>query len=126
MSTGRITLAPALCSAGGIIVGTLIAVSTMDRAWPAPLLGPLLLAVSVLGTDILTARAQGLRRLPSRTAAFLAAASLVALAMVAFGNPDTVPMLLPVIGGGMSSPLLGSKPRRQSPAESASSHPRDK
>jgi len=113
MSERRIALAPALCSAGGIVIGTLIAVATMHRALLPQMLGPLVLASSMLASDVLAARAQGVRRKPSGSALFLALACLAALLVTALGNADMVPMMLPVIGGGIASPLLTPARRRK-------------
>jgi hypothetical protein len=113
MSEGRIALAPALCSAGGIVIGTLVAVATMHRSLPLQMLGPLLLAGSMLASDVLAARARGVRRGPSGTALFLALACFAALLLTGLGNADMVPMMLPIIGGGIASPLLTPAKRRK-------------
>jgi hypothetical protein len=109
MSMELKTLAPALCSAGGIIAGTLLAVVTMKQAWPLQTLGPLVLAASILGSDVLVARAQGSKRGPSGTSIFLALTFLAALLIIGLGNRDMLPTMLPILGGGIASPLLGTK-----------------
>ena len=71
------TLTPALCCAGGIIAGTAVATFTMDHSLPVRMLGPLVFAASMLGADMLIARARGAAPRPSGTAIFLALSCLV-------------------------------------------------
>jgi hypothetical protein len=124
MSDRLKTLSPALCSAGELIVSSAIAAFTMQQALLLPLqmLGPLAFAASILGCDVLTARAQGLRRGPSPTAIFLALTFLAAMLITAWGDAKMVPVMLPILGGGIASPLLDpnkkpTKPSMQYPAE---------
>jgi hypothetical protein len=109
-------VAPALCSAGGIIAGTALAVATMKQAWPLQTLGPLVLAASMLCSDVLVARARGIRRGPSGTSIFLALSCLAALLITGIGNRDLLPTMLPILGGGIASPLLSTKKRRTTKA----------
>ena len=102
------TLTPALCCAGGIIAGTAVATFTMDHSLPVRMLGPLVFAASMLGADMLIARARGAAPRPSGTAIFLALSCLVALSITALGDPDMVAIMLPVLGGGIAASLFTS------------------
>lgn len=106
MNTQLAILAPALCSAGGIIVATAVATFTADSGLALQALGPLLLAASMLGSDVLKARLEGLRRAPSRLAWFMTLCVLVALVLTGVNEPAMLPMMLPILGGGAASTLI--------------------
>jgi hypothetical protein len=109
MSVELKAVAPALCSAGGIIAGTALAVVTMKQSWQLQTLGPLVLAASMLYSDVLVARAQGIKRGPSGISIFLTLSCLAALLITGIGNRDLLPTMLPILGGGIASPLLSPK-----------------
>jgi hypothetical protein len=91
-------LGPSLLVAGGIIVSTLVAVLTAESGWLV-LAGPLLLALSVVGADVLASRLRGESSGPSRAALIMGGACLLSCLIVALRDPSLVKTLIPVLGG---------------------------
>jgi transcriptional regulator with XRE-family HTH domain len=97
-------LIPAIAVAMAIIVGTAIAKHTSDSRWLV-MVGPLLLAVVVVGADVLAFRLQGKKRGPSMPTLLLTTAVVGACAMVALGDPARVAMMLPLLGAVAASTM---------------------
>jgi len=95
----KLHLVPSILAALGIILASAIAVRTSDSKWLV-MAGPLLLAVILLGADILAFRTQGKKRGPSIPTVVFSMAFLAACAIVSFGNPAQVPMMIPILGAG--------------------------
>ena len=90
-------LSPSLLLAGGIIVSTLLSALAARSGWLV-LAGPLLLALTVVGADVLSSRLQGEPARPSGAALILGGAFLLAGSIVALRDPSLVKTLLPVVG----------------------------
>lgn len=98
-------LGPSLLVAAGVLLSTFVAVRTAEsRAWV--LTAPVLLALALVGADILTARLRGEASGPSPAALLLAGAVVFASAILALRDPALVKMFLPITGAGMWVPLL--------------------
>jgi uncharacterized membrane protein SirB2 len=90
-------LTPSLLVGIGIILATLVAVLTAKSGWLI-LAGPLVLAVAVIGADVLARRLRGASSSPSPAAVILGAAFLLAGAIVTFRDPSQVASLIPIVG----------------------------
>lgn len=90
-------LGPSLLVGAGIIVSTLIAVLTAESGWWV-LAGPLLLASTFVGTDILDSRLKGELAGPSWAALLSGSTLLLAGLIVALRDPSLVKTLIPVLG----------------------------
>jgi len=103
-------LAPALVLALGILAATFVASSGSGSLW---LLGAGVLwaAVSIVAADILGARLRGEPLLPSVNGIFAVVALLMACGIVALRDPELVPMLIPIVGGGSTTILLSNGQR---------------
>ncbi len=107
-------LLPSMVLAGGILVGTAVAVSTPSALW---WIGPLLLAFSIVGARVLDNSIAARRKTAGvGSAVFIAIAFFVATALVAYADPAWVAMMIPVLGGGsvavLSEPSGCSERRR--------------
>lgn len=107
-----IELGPAGVLGFGIIVSTMVAVWEADSSWLIGF-GPLLMAFSIVGADVLGSRLRGESPRPSSGALLVAAAFLVACGIAAFRGPTLIAMLIPILGGGSSTVIL-SKGRSRS------------
>lgn len=94
-------LGPALLVAVVMLVSTALAGRAPHASWTA-VAGPLLLALALVGADLVHRR----RFLPSPSALLLAAAILVACGIVAARDPDRLAGMMPILGGGAAIPLL--------------------
>jgi len=90
-------LGPSLLVGVGILVATFVAKRAVAYGWWV-LAGPLLLALAILGADLLASRLRGQYSAPSWAALFLAGACLLASLIVAFREPSHVSSFIPVIG----------------------------
>lgn len=102
-----IELGPALVLGLATIVSTLIAVWESDSRWLIGF-GPLLMAFSIVGADVMGSRLQGESPGPSPAALLVAAAFLVACGIAAFRGPLLIAMLIPILGGGSSTVILSN------------------
>ena len=102
---------PSLVFAIGIIASTLVVVLASGSGWLIAA-GTLLLAVSLLGADVLSSWLRGESLAPSPAAILSAVAFLVACGIAAVQDPNLVAMLIPVLGGGSGVILL--RPRGRS------------
>ena len=105
-------LGPGLIVGVGILVATFIAGRTAASGWLV-LAGPLLLALAVVGADLLASRLRGEFRGPSWAALILAGTSLLAAAIVADRDPSLVKTLVAINGAGAWVPLLARPARRR-------------
>jgi Na+-translocating ferredoxin:NAD+ oxidoreductase RnfD subunit len=96
-----LSLGPALLVAFGILAGTLAAKFTAGFGWWV-ITGPVLLAVSVVCADLFQARLRGKPLIPSLAALMIAAAFLAAGVILALYNPESMPLIIPVIGAACS------------------------
>ena len=90
-------LGPSLLVAAGIVAATFVAVLAAKSGWLV-LAGPLLLALTVVGADVLGSRLRGKSSRPSWTALLLGGSFLLAGVIVALRDPSLVKTLIPVIG----------------------------
>jgi hypothetical protein len=90
-------LGPSLVLAAGIVVSTLAALLAARSGWLV-LAGPLLLALAVVGADVLDSRLRGRSSRPSRAAFLLGGAFLWAGLIVALRDPGLVKTLVLVLG----------------------------
>lgn len=98
-------LAPALVLALGIIVSSLLTVSASGSLGLVGA-GVLLMAVSIVGADVLDAWLRRQSLIPSPQGILAVVALLVACGIVALRGPGLVSMLIPVLGGGSATALL--------------------
>jgi hypothetical protein len=103
--------APALLVAIGIILAAAVAALAPFAQWPV-LTGPLLLSAAIVGSDMLRSRLTGAAPIPSWCSVLLAGAFLVACGLVAFVDPKQVALMIPILGGSVSTPLLLGTGRR--------------
>jgi hypothetical protein len=100
-----LALVPSLLVGVGIVVATLIAVWTAESGWLV-LAGPLCLALSVLGADVVASRLKGeSSSTPSWPALLLAGSFLLAGWIVALRDPNLVKTLILAIGVTAWAPL---------------------
>jgi transcriptional regulator with XRE-family HTH domain len=92
-------LVPYIVVAIGMILASLVGVRTAHFGWLV-MAGPLLLALTLLGADVLAFRLQGKKRRPSTPTVFFSFAFLAACAIVASGDPAQVPTMIPILGSG--------------------------
>ena len=92
-----LALGPSLVLAAGIVVSTLAAVLAAGSGWLV-LAGPLLLALAVVGADVLDSRLRGRSSGPSPAALVLGGAFLLAGLIVALRDPALVKTLVLVLG----------------------------
>lgn len=88
-----------LVAAFGIVISTAIAVAA-SRAGAFAFAAPLLLAGSLIASDMLRSRRRGASLRPSVTAIVLALAILAACGFVIYSNPSLVVIVLPIVGAG--------------------------
>jgi len=102
-------LGPTLIVGTGIVAATFVAVLTAKSGWLV-LAGPLLLALTVVGADVLGSRLRGKPSRPSLIALSIGGSFLLAGLIVALRDPSLVKTLIPVIGI-TSWPALMLRPR---------------
>ena len=90
-------LGPTLLVGTGIVAATFVAVLAAESGWLV-LAGPLLLALTVVGADVLGSRLRGKPSRPSWTALLVGGSFLLAGLIVALRDPSLVKTLIPVIG----------------------------
>jgi hypothetical protein len=90
-------LGPSLLVGVGIVVATFVAALAAESGWLV-LAGPLLLALAVVGADVLGSRLRGKSLRPSWTALLLGGSFLWAGLIVALRDPILVKTLIPVVG----------------------------
>jgi hypothetical protein len=90
-------LSPSILVAVGIVVSTFIAARAAGSGWLV-LTGPLLLALAVVGADVLNARLRGASSAPSWAALFMGGSCLLAGLIVTRRDPTLVKTLMPIIG----------------------------
>jgi uncharacterized membrane protein SirB2 len=98
-------LGPSLLVGIGIVVATFVSVLAAKSGWLV-LAGPLVLALTVVGADVLGSRLRGKSSRPSWTALLVAGSFLLAGVIVALRDPILVKTLVPVIGTTAWMPLL--------------------
>lgn len=97
-------LAPALFLAIAILAATAVAAAAPHALWAA-VAGPLLLALSIVGIDLVQRRREGHSR-PSPTVLFLAAVILVACGIVASRDLRLVATMIPILGSSVVVPVI--------------------
>ena len=90
-------LGPNLLVGAGIVAATFVAVLAAGSGWLV-LAGPLLLALTVVGADVLSSRLRGKSSRPSWPALLLGSSFLLSGLIVALRDPILVKTLIPVIG----------------------------
>ena len=90
-------LAPSFLVAAGIVVATLVTVRAAQSGWLI-LAGPLLLALAIVGADVLASKLKGKTLGPSWTALFLGGACLLAGFITTLRDPNLVKTLIPALG----------------------------
>jgi hypothetical protein len=90
-------LGPSLLVGAGIVAATFVAVLAAESGWLV-LAGPLLLALTAVGADVLSSRLRGKPLRPSWIALLLGGSFLLAGVIVALRDPSLVKTLIPVIG----------------------------
>lgn len=91
-----LALGPSLLMAVGIVVSTFVAGLAAASGWLV-LSGPLLLALMVVGADVLDSRLRGRRSWPSPAAAIVGGASVLA-GLIVVRDPNLVKTLIPLVG----------------------------
>lgn len=90
-------LGPSLLVGAGIVAAMFVAALAAESGWLV-LAGPLLLALTVVGADVLGSRLRERSSRPSWTALFIGGSFLLAGLIVALRDPSLVKTLIPVIG----------------------------
>jgi hypothetical protein len=90
-------LTPNILVAVGIVVSTFVAGRASGSEWFV-LTGPLLLALAVVGADVLNARLRGESSGPSWAALLMGGSCLLAGLIVTLRDPTLVKTLMPMIG----------------------------
>ena len=90
-------LSSSLLVAVGILVSTFVASRAAGSGWLV-LTGPLLLALAVVGADVLNARLIGESFSPSWAALLMGGSCLLASLIVTLRDPTLVKTLMPMIG----------------------------
>jgi len=90
-------LGPSLLVGVGIVAATFVAVLAAGSGWLV-LAGPLVLALAVVGADVLGSRLRGKPARPSLIALSIGGSFLLAGLIVALRDPSLVKTLIPVIG----------------------------
>lgn len=98
-------LGPSLLVGVGILVSTFVAVRTAESGWWV-LAAPLLLALTVVGADVMGSRLRGKPSGPSWPALLLGGAFLLSGLIVALRDPSLVKLFIPVVGASAWSSLL--------------------
>ncbi len=112
-------LGPSLLIATAIVVSTLIASLAARSGWLV-LASPLLLALAVVGADVLNSRLRGNPSGPSRASLILGGAFLLAGWIVAQSDPTLVKTLIPVSGAAAWVTLLPRSRHRRKPCRASS------
>jgi len=100
----RANVLPALLIAAGVIGGTVLSLITESAGWLV-MSGPLLLSLAVLGSNVLQHRLEGVPSGRFRQTLTLAASVLLASTLVAWNAPESVAIMLPILGGGVVIPF---------------------
>jgi hypothetical protein len=90
-------LSASMLVAVGILVSTFVAARVAGSGWLV-LAGPLILALAVVGADVLNARLRGESSSPSWAVLLMGGACLLAGLIVAFRDPASVKAFMPIIG----------------------------
>jgi hypothetical protein len=90
-------LSASLLVAVGILVSTFVAAREAGSGWLV-LTGPLLLALAIVGADVLNARLRGESSSPSWAALFMGGSCLLAGLIVARRDPALVKTFMPIVG----------------------------
>lgn len=98
-------LGPSLLVAIGILASTFVAVRTADSGWWV-LSAPLLLALTVVGADVMGSRLRGLSSGPSWVSLLLGATFLLSGAIMALRDPSLVKLFIPIVGSSAWTSLL--------------------
>jgi hypothetical protein len=98
-------LGPALFLAVVMLVATALAVAAPHASWTA-VAGPLLLALALVGTDLVDRRRSGRRLLPSPSVLLVAATLLVACGIVASRGLDRLAGMFPILGSCAAVPII--------------------
>lgn len=115
----RIDLGPALMVGVGILVSTFVA--ALATAWWV-LAAPVLLALAVVGADVVRSRLRGMTSGPSPTALLLTGAILLAGLSVTLRDPALVKTLLPLVGAAAWAVLLPHSRNRRTPCANPTSN----
>ena len=107
MNRNLSNLGPALFMALLILVASALAVPAPRAPWAA-FAGPVLLALGLLGADLVRRR----RWLPSPSALLVAAAILVACGILASGDRQYLAAMVPILGSSAAIPVILRKERR--------------
>jgi hypothetical protein len=105
-------LVPSVIMAAGIVLATLVAGLTAGSATRV-LLGPVLLAVAVLGADLVESRLSGVTDRRPWAALVFAASFLLAGLIIAQRDPGLVQTFIPSIGVASWATLLLRPSRRR-------------
>ena len=103
-------LGPALFLAVVMLVATALVAAAPHASWAA-VAGPLLLALALVGTDLVQRRRSGRGSLPSASVLLLAAALLVACGLVASRDLGRLAGMIPILGSCVAVPVILRHPR---------------
>ena len=106
-----LSLTPSILLASALILSTLVA-SLAAKSGLLVLTAPLLLALAVVGADILASRLSGASSGPSPAALILGAAFVLAGLLVTLRDPNLVKTLMPLVGVTAWIALLRPAARR--------------
>ncbi|HEY3644398.1 MAG TPA: hypothetical protein VGM16_03595 [Gammaproteobacteria bacterium] len=107
----RIEILSGLMLGAGVLLSAFVARLGADAAWA--LAAPVLLALTVVATDMTVSRLDGGPLRPTPASLFLAASFLIAGFMVGLHDPQAVGGLIPILGGACGVPLLLGRRRGQ-------------
>jgi hypothetical protein len=107
-------LSPSLLMGVGIIASTWVSVVAARSGGPV-LAGPLLLALAIVGVDVLGSRLRGGPSRPSAAALIVAGAFVLGSWIVALRDPSLVKTFIPLLGATSWPVLLLRSERRRKP-----------
>ena len=108
----RLGTGPSLLLAFGVIASTIVTWLLSHLSWLV-LVGPAIMAITLIGASALIPVPHHVRRKGIRRAIILAAALLLASAIVVMKDPAHLALVIPILGGGTAVavgtiPLMGA------------------
>lgn len=98
-------LGPALLVASGILVTSALAAMARESEWPV-FAAAAIMALVILGADMLSSRLRGKAIRPSFAGLLLAAAFLTACGLIALTKPAQLALMIPILGAGVAMPVI--------------------
>ena len=98
----RLGTGPSLLLAVGVISSTIVAWLLSHSSWLS-LVGPAIMAVTLIGASALIPQPHVVRRKAIRGAIILGVALLLACAIVVMKDPTVLAQVMPILGGGTAA-----------------------